>query len=45
MTGGLGNPGEFPYTRGVYREMYGNSPGLPRPPVMIGKFYARAKRN
>ena len=22
MTGGLGNPGEFPYTRGVYREMY-----------------------
>src|ERR1017187_10132648 len=22
MTGGRGNPGEFPYTRGVYREMY-----------------------
>src|ERR1019366_4480382 len=22
MTGSLGNPGEFPYTRGVYREMY-----------------------
>ena len=22
MTGKLGNPGEFPYTRGIYREMY-----------------------
>ncbi len=24
MSGGLGKPGEFPYTRGIYREMYRN---------------------